>query len=206
MRIIQFILICMLLGEYSVKTQKTDLPVSKNTQRTVLSGSKVGISMSSFSGEHASGYLISELYGIFVNIPSSEKYSIQSELVMGLIRWEKSRNDKLTIPTLSWPFLLKYYPGKDFNLQFGRVLNFLLMYAHAYDSNFIREVSIPYHRYDSGLCGGLGFDFSRTQIYSRYYEGLVNINPLINVWVELNGESQFLDFTEKIDPFNLVYS
>ena len=41
MRVIQFILICVLLGVYSVKAQKTDLPDSKNTQRTVLSGSKL---------------------------------------------------------------------------------------------------------------------------------------------------------------------
>ena len=88
MRVIQFILICFLLGVYSVKAQKTDLLDSKNTQRTVLSGSKVGVSMSSFSGEHVSDYLISELYGIFVNIPLSEKYSIQTELDLGLIGWE----------------------------------------------------------------------------------------------------------------------
>ena len=41
--------------------------------------------MSSFSGEHASDYLISELYGIFVNIPLSEKYSIQTELDLDLL-------------------------------------------------------------------------------------------------------------------------
>ena len=157
--------------------------------------------MSSFSGEHVSDYLISELYGIFVNIPLSEKYSIQTELDLGLIGWEKSKNDKLTIPTLSLPLLLKYYHGKDFNFQFGGVLNFLLIDAYVYDANFIQEGSMPYHRYDSGLCGGLGFDFSRIQIYFRYYEGLVNINPLRNVWVGVDGESQFLDFTEKNRSF-----
>ena len=201
MRTIQFILICMMLGVHSVKAQKTHLSDSKNTQRIVLSGSKVGISMSSFSGDHASDYLISELYGIFVNIPLSEKYSFQTELDLGLIGWEKSKNDKLTIPTLSWPLLLKYYPGKDFNFQFGGILNFLLMDEYVYDANFIQEGSIPYHRYDSGLCGGLGFDFSRIQIYFRYYEGLVNINPMRNIWVGVNGESQFFDFTEKNRSF-----
>ena len=61
MRAIQFILICVLLGAYSAKAQ-----------RAYLSGTKVGISMSSFSGEHESDYLVSELYGIFANIPISE--------------------------------------------------------------------------------------------------------------------------------------
>lgn len=201
MRVIQFVLICFFLKAYSAKAQKTDLPDSKNTQRTVLSGSKVGVSMSSFSGEHASDYLISELYGIFVNIPLSEKYSIQTELDLGLIGWEKSKYDKLTIPTLSWPLLLKYYPGKYFNFQFGGVLNFLLMDAYVYDANLTQEGSIPYHKYDSGFSGGLGFDFSRIQIYFRYYEGIVNINPLRNVWVGVNGESQFLNFTEKNRSF-----
>ena len=37
--------------------------------------------------------------------------------------------------------------------------------------------------------------------YFRYYEGLVNINPLRNIWVGVDGESQFLDFTEKNRSF-----
>ena len=51
MRIIQFVLICVLLGNYSAKAQ-----------RAYLSGTKVGVSLSSFSGEHESDYLVSELY------------------------------------------------------------------------------------------------------------------------------------------------
>lgn len=201
MRLIQFILIFVLLGVYSVKAQRADFSVLKNRHRTVLSGSKVGISMSSFSGEHSSDYLFSDLYGIFVNIPLSEKYSIQTELDLGLIGWEKSKNDKLTIPTLSWPLILKYYPSKDFNFQFGGVLNYLLMDAYVYDANFIQEGSKPYHRYDSGFCGGVGFDFSKIQIYFRYYQGVVNINPLRNILVGTESGLDFLDYTERNKSF-----
>jgi len=190
MRVIQFILICVLLGVYSAKAQ-----------RAYLSGTKVGVSMSSFSGEHESDYLVSELYGIFANIPISDKFSIQTEFDLGLIGWYKTKYDNLSIPTLSWPLLLKYYPGKDFNFQFGGVLNLLLMDAYVYDANFIQEGSMPYHRYDSGLCGGLGFDFSRIQIYFRYYQGVVNINPLRNIWVGTESGSEFLDYTERNTSF-----
>ena len=65
MRLLKFILIIGLVLSCSLKAQTTDLPESKNIKRTVLSGSKAGISISSFSGEHASHYLISDLYGIF---------------------------------------------------------------------------------------------------------------------------------------------
>mgnify|MGYP001157043010 FL=1 len=190
MRVIQFILICVLLGASSAKAQ-----------RAYLSGTKVGVSMSSFSGEHESDYLVSELYGIFANIPISDKFSIQTEFDLGLIGWYKTKYDNLSIPTLSWPLLLKYYPGKDFNFQFGGALNFLLMDAYVYDANFIQEGSMPYHRYDSGLCGGLGFDFSRIQIYLRYYQGVVNINPLRNIWVGTESGSEFLDYTERNTSF-----
>ena len=190
MRVVQFILICVLLGAYSAKAQ-----------RAYLSGTKVGVSMSSFSGEHESDYLVSELYGIFANIPISDKFSIQTEFDLGLIGWYKTKYDNLSIPTLSWPLLLKYYPGKDFNFQFGGALNFLLMDAYVYDANFIQEGSMPYHRYDSGLCGGLGFDFSRIQIYFRYYQGVVNINPLRNIWVGTESGSEFLDYTERNKSF-----
>ena len=190
MRIVQFILICVLLGTYSAKAQ-----------RAYLSGTKVGVSMSSFSGEHESDYLVSELFGIFANIPISDKFSIQTEFDLGLIGWYKTKYDNLSIPTLSWPLLLKYYPAKDFNFQFGGALNFLLMDAYVYDVNFIQEGSMPYHRYDSGLCGGLGFDFSRIQIYFRYYQGVVNINPLRNIWVGTESGWEFLDYTERNKSF-----
>ncbi len=190
MRLVQFILIFFLLGVNSVKAQ-----------RAYLSGTKVAVSMSSFSGEHASDYLVSQIQGIFANIPISDKFSIQTEIDLGLIGWYKTKYDNLSIPTLSWPLLLKYYLGKDFNFQFGGALNFLLMDAYVYDSNFIQEGSMPYHRYDSGLCGGLGFDFSRIQIYFRYYQGVVNINPLRNIWVGTESGSDFLDYTERNKSF-----
>ena len=190
MRLVQFILIFVLLGANSVKAQ-----------RAYLSGTKVAVSMSSFSGEHASDYLVSQLYGIFANIPISDKFSIQTEIDFGLIGWYKTKYDNLSIPALSWPLLLKYYPGKDFNFQFGGALNFLLIDAYVYDANFIQEGSMPYHRYDSGLCRGLGFDFSRIQIYFRYYQGVVNINPLRNIWVGTESGSDFLDYTERNKSF-----
>ena len=190
MKLVQFILIFVLLGVNSVKAQ-----------RAYLSGTKVAVSMSSFSGEHASDYLVSQIQGIFANIPISDKFSIQTEIDLGLIGWYKTKYDNLSIPTLSWPLLLKYYLGKDFNFQFGGALNFLLMDAYVYDSNFIQEGSMPYHRYDSGLCGGLGFDFSRMQIYFRYYQGVVNINPLRNIWVGTESGSDFLDYTERNKSF-----
>ena len=189
MRLIQFILICVLLGACSAKAQ-----------RAYLSGTKVGVSMSSFSGEHESDYLVSELFGIFANIPISDKFSIQTEFDLGFIGWSNSL-DTMSIPILSWPLLLKYYPSKNFNIQFGGALNYLLMDEYVYDANFIQEGSMPYHRYDSGLCGGLGFDFSRIQIYFRYYQGIVNINPLRNIWVGTESGSEFLDYTERNKSF-----
>ena len=106
---------------------------------------------------------------------------------------------------LSASFLTKKFVNtynlKDFNFQFGGVLNFLLMDAYVYDVNFIQEGSMPYHRYDSGLCGGLGFDFSRIQIYFRYYQGVVNINPFRNIWVGNESGSEFFDYTERNKSF-----
>ena len=75
------------------------------------------------------------------------------------------------------------------------------MDEYVYDANFIQEGSMPYHRYDSWLCGGLGFDFSRIQIYFRYYQGVVNINPLRNIWVGTESGSEFLDYTERNKSF-----
>ena len=105
MRLVQFILIFVLLGNYSVKAQRTDFSGSKNTQRTVLSGSKVAISMSSFSGEHASDYLVSELFGIFVNIPISDKFSVQTEFDLGYIGWANPIDATPASDTMKIPIL-----------------------------------------------------------------------------------------------------
>ena len=38
-------------------------------------------------------------------------------------------------------------------------------------------------------------------VYFRYYRGTVNINPLRNIWVGIEGESEFLDYSEKNRSF-----
>jgi len=169
-------------------------------QRGNLYGQKIGYSISSLSGDattYVSGNQTSEdanterLYGVFANISISKKFSIQTELDLLLVG-----NKSTPLPTISWPIFLKYYPKEKFNFQFGGALNYLLAEVLVdYYSN--PEGWRPYHRYDSGLYGGFGFDFPRIQYFFRYYYGVTNINPLRNYWVEVNGESQFLDYTEK---------
>ena len=190
MRIVQFIIVCFFIGNSTV-----------SAQRAYLSGTKAGVSVSSFTGEHESDFLISNVYGVFANIPISKKFSIQTEFNLGVIGWYKSKTNRLTIPTFSWPLLLKYYPNKHFNIQFGGALNYLLMDVYVYDYYSFQEGSRPYHRYDSGLYGGLGFDFPRVQIYLRHYYGTVNINPLRNIWVGTIDDPVFLDYTEKNRSF-----
>ena len=179
---------------------------SKEPPRSFLFGQKIGYSFSYLSGEadtYISGDNVSDdilsksLYGIFANIPISKKISIQPELDLLIIG-----NSNTILPILSCPILLKYYPSGGFNFQFGGSLNYILVdfYVDYYEDP---QGWRAYHRYESGLYGGLGFDSPKFQIYIRYYHGITNINPLTNKWAGTEDAPIFLDYTEKNRSFQI---
>jgi|ETNmetMinimDraft_35_1059890.scaffolds.fasta_scaffold66529_2 hypothetical protein len=183
MKIVKLVLVCIIAFSTNVDAQ----------ERELLIGTKIGVSYSTFSGFRDVDYLLSPAYGVFANIPVSKRFSLQVGYDNSYIGWYKSLpNNKFetaVIPVYTFPMLAKYYFVKGFNLQVGGELSIL-------GSTMGTGVNSEYHRYNSGVLGGLGYDFKKIQIYARYNYGITNMNTARNVWVGTAEGSQFLDYTE----------
>jgi len=184
MKIVKLVLVCIIAFSATLEAQ----------ERELLIGTKIGASYSTFSGFRDVDYLPTPAYGVFANIPVSKRFSLQVGFDNSYIGWCKpipntKRFETAVIPVYTFPMLAKYYFVKGFNLQVGGELSIL-------GSTMGTGVNSEYHRYNSGVLGGLGYDFKKIQIYARYNHGITNMNTARNVWVGVNGESQFLDYTE----------
>ena len=130
-------------------------------ERELLIGSKIGVSYSTFSGFRDVDYLPTPAYGLFANIPVSKRFSLQVGFDNSYIGWYKplpnNKYETAVIPVFTFPMLAKYYFVKGFNLQVGGELSIL-------NTTMGSRVNSKYHRYNSGVIGGLGYDFKKIQI------------------------------------------
>jgi len=190
MKILKLLLACFLVFSTALNAQ----------ERELLIGSKIGVSYSTFSGFRDVDYLPTPAYGLFANIPVSKRFSLQVGFDNSYIGWYKplpnNKYETAVIPVFTFPMLAKYYFVKGFNLQVGGELSIL-------NTTMGSGVNSEYHRYNSGVIGGLGYDFKKIQIYARYNHGIANMNTSRNEWVGIGGESQFLDYTEKNRLFQI---
>lgn len=169
-------------------------------ERELLIGNKLGVSYSTFSGFRDVTYLPSPAFGVFANIPVSKKFSLLVGIDNSYIGWYKplpgNKFEMNSMPVYAFPMLAKYYFVEGFNLQVGGELSILgtTMGTGAYSE---------YHRFNSGVLTGLGYDFKKILVYIRYNHGITNMNTARNVWVGVDGSSEFIDYTEKNRLFQL---
>ena len=174
-----------------------------NAQRTKSGGTKTGGTLSTLANPNGvGGYVSSTHYGLFYNIPVSKKIGVQSEVLLSLMGGYGFDGFPNIFPYISAPLILKYYPSQEVNLQMGGSLSYMLFDTSA-SSWFSEAGTGNYHRYDSGLYLGMGYDAAKIQLYARYYYGAVNINPLKNYWTGAGDESVFVDHSEKNRAFQI---
>lgn len=171
MRIVQFFIVCFVACNFTARAQRTNLV-----------GMKVGSSMSTFTGYKNADFLYTPAFGVFANIPVSDKFGVQTGLDASFIGWYISKYNWESVPITSLQLFVKYYPVGGLNAQFGGEL--LRLGGVGMNS---------YHEFNSGLCAGLGYDFPKLQLYARYFYGITNLNAMRNDWYG----SVFLDHTEK---------
>ncbi len=170
--------------------------------RALLSGTKIGTSFSTFSGWRETKLLTSPTIGVFVNIPVSEKFSLLMGVDVCTIGYNEknvSSNGDVSyspqpIGAIAIPLISKYYLTKGFHLQGGGELSVLM--------DLVGEDG-QYHKYNSGLITGVGYDFSIIQIYFRYIHGITNLSKALNYWGGIAEEPEFFDFTEKNRVFQV---
>lgn len=154
-----------------------DKKSSKGGSDEVRFGLKSGLSNCILSGDTDNKSLLSFHAGGFVNIPVSDKFSVQPELIYSL-QGEKAKsidaslhNDYLNIPVMA-----KFYAADKFSIEAGPQLGFLLSAKIKYAGQSV-DTKQFYNTTDFSLCFGLGYDITDDLLVSaRYNAGLSNLD------------------------------
>lgn len=156
-----------------------DKKIKKNHSNNdeVQFGLKAGLNSCILSGDTDNKSLISFHAGGFVNIPVSEKFCIQPELLYSL-QGEKGKSVDATLNNdyLNIPVMVKFYAADKFTIEAGPQIGFLLSAKAKYAGQTF-DTKQYYNTTDFSLCFGLGFDITdNLLVNARYNAGLSNLD------------------------------
>lgn len=141
--------------------------VKMNAQE-IKFGAKAGLNFAFINGDNSGNYDPTTDYhfGILAEIPISEKFSFQPELLYS------GQGSETNLKYLNIPLMGKYYLTKGFSLEVGPKVGFLLS-AKKGNQNKI----CLFNKVDFGVNFGLGYKFDNGLNFgARYNLGLSNIN------------------------------
>ncbi|WP_370519207.1 porin family protein [Flavobacterium sp. Sd200] len=140
-------------------------------------GAKGGLNFASVSGDNTEGIdvVTSFNFGIVSEIPISEKFSFQPELMYSGQGYSYN-DDTIALSYLNVPLMGKYYLIKGLSVEAGPQIGFLFS-----AKNDKTDVKDSYNTFDFGVNFGLGYKFnSGLNFAARYNLGLTDINNLEN--------------------------
>lgn len=138
-------------------------------------GAKGGLNFATISGDNikSTGTVAAFNLGVMSEIPLSEKFSFQPELMFSGQGYSLS-DDVVALNYLNVPLMGKYYLTKGFSVEAGPQLGFLLSAKH--ESIDIKD---SLKTFDFGLNFGLGYKLENgINFGARYNLGLTNINDV----------------------------
>lgn len=131
-------------------------------------GAKAGLNFASITGDNIvdSGPTTGIHFGVLAEIPLSEKFSFQPELLYS--------SQVLNLNYLNIPLMGKYYLTKGFSLEVGPQIGFLLSANN--DDNDVRN---SFKTLDFGINFGVGYKLDNGLNFgARYNLGLSDINNI----------------------------
>lgn len=131
-------------------------------------GVKGGINFAYLAGDNTGGVdPITDLnFGFLAEIPISEKFSFQPELMFS------GQGSKVSLNYLNIPLMGKYYLTKGFSLEAGPQIGYLLS-----AKKNKTDVKSSFNTIDFGVNFGLGYKFDNGLYFGvRYNLGLSDIN------------------------------
>lgn len=147
-------------------------------------GIKGGLNLSNLSIEDASDKnMVTGLHaGVFLNLPVSEVFSIQPELLFSQkgTKWETGGSladieAKLKQSYVDIPVNLVYNLARDFDFQLGPYIGFLA--ASKLDGTFESELDKDhFNSVDFGVQGGLRFFLSPVYLGFTYKHGIMQVS------------------------------
>jgi hypothetical protein len=151
--------------------------------KDVKIGIKLGMNIATVNGSEANnldsrtGFVI----GVAAEIPFTEKFSIQPELLYSAQGAQQRDNFMYDLNYISLPIMAKYYIAKGFTLEAGPQFSFLLKDELVpINQNNVSSVNTAAENFDLALNLGLGYQFKSGIFFqTRYNLGLIAIteNP-----------------------------
>lgn len=142
-------------------------------------GVKAGLNLSNLTGD-ATGTSIKAGFqvGGLVEIKTSEKFSIQPEIVYSM-QGAKVDGGKLEISYLNVPVMAKYFVAKGFSLEVGPQIGFLVSAKAKADGGVSEDFKDSLKSTDFSLNLGAGYDVTENiNLGLRYGFGLSNMSKI----------------------------
>ncbi|MGQ7946614.1 porin family protein [Flavobacterium sp. WC2509] len=140
-------------------------------------GAKGGLNFASISGDNTGGsdVVTAFHFGVLSEIPISDKFSFQPELMYSGQGYSFNHNT-IALSYLNIPLMGKYYLTKGFSVEAGPQIGFLLS-----AKNEKTDVKDSFKTFDFGVNFGLGYKLDNGLNFGvRYNLGLTDINDLPN--------------------------
>lgn len=144
-------------------------------------GAKGGLNFASISGDNTKGIdaVTSFNFGVLSEIPISDKFSFQPELMYSGQGYSFNDNT-IALSYLNIPLMGKYYLTKGLSIEAGPQIGFLLS-----AKNEKTDVKDSFNTFDFGVNLGLGYKLDNGLNFGvRYNLGLTDINNLDNSSIE----------------------
>ncbi|MFH6958143.1 porin family protein [Flavobacterium aquidurense] len=146
-------------------------------------GAKGGLNFANVSGDNTKGLdvVTSFNFGVVAEIPVSEKFSFQPELMYsgqgyGFNNNNNNNNNTIALNYLNIPLMGKYYVTKGLSVEAGPQIGFLLS-----AKNEKKDVKDSFNTFDFGVNFGLGYKLDNELNFGvRYNLGLTDINNVNN--------------------------
>lgn len=145
-----------------------------NAQKTKF-GAKGGLNFASISGDNTKDIdlVTSFNFGVLSEIPISDKFSFQPELMYSGQGYSFNDNT-IALNYLNVPLIGKYYVTKGFSVEAGPQIGFLLS-----AKNEKINVKDSFNTFDFGVNFGLGYKLENGLNFgARYNLGLTDINNI----------------------------
>lgn len=137
-------------------------------------GVKGGLNIASITKSDGASSLIGFHVGFFAELKVSEKFTLQPEVLYS-IQGAKDSGITLNLGYINLPIMAKYYVAKDFSLELGPQIGFLVA-AKAKSGGESASVKDFIKSTDFGLNIGAGYDVGENLIFGlRYNLGLSQV-------------------------------
>lgn len=165
------------MKKFLVLAVVTVLGFSNVNAQEIKFGAKGGLNFATISGDNTKGIegVTSFNFGVLSEIPISDKFSFQPELMYSGQGYSFNHNT-IALSYLNIPLMGKYYLTKGFSVEAGPQIGFLLA-----AKNEKTNVKDSFNTFDFGVNFGLGYKLDNGLNFGvRYNLGLTDINNVDN--------------------------